>query len=342
MSSIGNVHAVRRHGTGCNRSRIFCVFSTNLLGAPFPRHRLLGVGVKEDVMNQLFSTLSARGRKLRATGLLLGGLAAASLCSSAQLSASGADVLSSERSVLVTAALDPAAVSDAAAPLEPGPSVPSSSSLPDAPLPHLHKLNAPPASPSQAQHIAPIYESTIPAGWHAQKQDLHDKEIMGIRDLYSFDSLGAIALSAGYAHITNGQPNYGVTSKAFGQRLGAAAARETSQNVFTEMVFAPLLHEDARYYVLGPSANPIKRLFYAGTRPLITRTDGGRSTVNGSLLAGYAVAAAITPAYYPQSNRNFHDVLATYGASIGGAALGDLVNEFADDVLQAFHLRRLP
>lgn len=214
--------------------------------------------------------------------------------------------------------------------------------LPDAPQPQLHRLTIPPAPPGTGQHVAPIYASTIPAGYRAQPLTVHDKVVLGARDLYSFESLAGIALSAGYSHITDGQPNYGVNSKAFAQRLGAAAARQISEGVFSEIVLAPLLHEDPRYYVMGPSANPVKRALYAITRPLLTKTDSGKTTVNAALLIGYAGATALTSTYYPQSNRNFHDGASTFGASIGGAALGDFVSEFSDDVLIALHLKRLP
>ena len=42
-------------------------------------------------------------------------------------------------------------------------------------------------------------------------------------------------------------------SGAFGERLGAAGIRDTTQGVFTDSVFAPLLHEDPRYYMAGQS-----------------------------------------------------------------------------------------
>lgn len=215
-------------------------------------------------------------------------------------------------------------------------------SLPEAPTPQLHRLDAPPPTGQQAQHVAPLYTTSIPAGYRALPLTARDKVVLGLRDSYSLESLAAIALSAGYSHITDGQPNFGVDSKAFAQRLGSSAARETSQNIFTESVMAPLLHEDPRYYVKGPAFNPVKRTIYAITRPLVTRTDGGNTSVNGALLIGYAGAAALTPLYYPQSNRNFHDVASTFGGSIGGAAIGDFVSEFADDVLTALHLKRLP
>ncbi len=166
--------------------------------------------------------------------------------------------------------------------------------------------------------------------------------LLGAEDLYSISNLVAVFASAGYSHVTNGQPNYGTDKGAFGERLGAAAIRETSQGIFTDMVFAPLLHEDSRYYVEGIKYNPFHRTLYAITRPLITRKDDGGNTVNGALLLGYAASAAITPAFYPQSNRNFHDTAATYAASIGGAALGFFVTEFTSDALYALHLRGKP
>ena len=215
--------------------------------------------------------------------------------------------------------------------------------LPDAPLPQIRKQSTPtPSEGPEALHIAKLHAKYIPEGWKAQPLGVRGKIVVGAADLYSIDNFLAIFASAGYAHISNGQPNYGSDKKAFGQRLGAAAIRETSQGVFTDMVFSPLLHEDPRYYQKGVGHSFVNRTWYAITRPLVTRTDGGRPTVNASLLLGYAGAAALTPTFYPQINRNFHDTAATYGGSIGGAALGFFVSEFSDDVLQAIHLKRAP
>jgi hypothetical protein len=193
---------------------------------------------------------------------------------------------------------------------------------------------------SQSMGTAPKHDKTIPTGWTAERLTARDKIIVGAKDLYSPENFLAIAVSAGYSHLTNGQPNYGVNSEAFAKRVGAAAVRETAQGVFTDMVFSPLLRQDPRYYVKGPQYGFFNRTMYAITRPLIGRTDGGRSTINASLLLGYAGAAALTPTFYPQMNRNFHDVASTYGGSIGGAALGFFVSEFSTDVLQAIHLKK--
>ena len=199
--------------------------------------------------------------------------------------------------------------------------------------------SVPANAPGQAR-VAPMYQGDIPAGWTAQPMSAHNKIVLGFRDLYSPLSLLAIVSSAGYEQALNGQPNYGVDKGAFGERLGAAAIRESSQTLFTEAVFAPMLHEDPRYYMEGPEHGLVHRTLYAITRPLITRTDCGHNTVNAALLLGYGAAAGISYAYYPTINQNGKDTLFTYGGSLGGAAIGFFVSEFAPQVLQAMHLEK--
>jgi len=188
-------------------------------------------------------------------------------------------------------------------------------------------------------HESARYSKYIPSGWTAQPITAHDKVILGLRDLYSPLDFLAMFASAGYAHVTNGEPNYGTDRGAFGERLGAAAIRETSQGLFTDTVFAPLLHQDPRYYIEGSQYNFFHRVLYAGTRPIITRNDSGKSAINASMLLGYAAASGLSYTYYPQINKNFHDTAATYGGSLGGAALGFLVSEFSDDLLKFVHLK---
>ena len=212
-------------------------------------------------------------------------------------------------------------------------------SLPDAPLPQPSPQASVAGNHQPAgDHVAGIHSEYIPAGWTAPRLTARDKVIAGLEDAYSWENLLAIPISASYEYGVNSEPNYS-PSDAFGKRLGAAAIRETSQTLFTESVLAPTFHEDARYYQLGVGHSFLSRTFYAVTRPLITRTDGGNKTINAALLGGYAGAAALTPLYYPSINRNFHDTASTFGGSIGGAALGDFVSEFADDVLTDLHLK---
>ena len=240
---------------------------------------------------------------------------------------------------VAAAQLEPGSSSISPADGEVSSSVRSETDLPEAPAPQRPSRNtSAESSGTQAQPVAPPYAEYIPAGWRAQPLTLRGKFLIGIRDTYSVEDFSAVLFSAGYEHLLDSEPNYGVDRTAFAKRVGAAAVRESSQSIFTDMVFAPLLHEDPRFYEEGRQYSIRHRTLYAITRPFVSRKDNGATTVNGALLLGYAASAALTPAFYPASNRNFHDTASTFGASIGGSAIGYLFNEFGDDVLAAAHL----
>ena len=192
----------------------------------------------------------------------------------------------------------------------------------------------PPASP----RVASPYDMTVAPGQVGPPQTRRDQVIAGIKDTVSPFTFGGEIISAGYSHIANGSPNYGTNAPAFGSRAGASFARGASQNIFSETILAPVLREDSRYYQLGSSVPFFSRLFYAGTRPLVTRTESGRHTPNISLLGGYLGAAYLTRTYNPVLNQSNSEVLKIYGTSLGGAAVGYVVTEFLPDTLSFLHL----
>ena len=186
--------------------------------------------------------------------------------------------------------------------------------------------------------VAPsVHDKYISPGQIAPKLTAGNKAFLGVKDAISpFSAVGWI-LSAGYEQASNGSPNYGTNSTAFAQRFGASVARDVSEGILSDSVMSPLFHEDPRYYVMGPSHNFFARAIYAATRPVMTRTDGGRQTINLGFLAGNLEGSALTNLYYPQVNRNAADTLRTFGGSLGGGALGFLASEFYDSVVSFLH-----
>jgi hypothetical protein len=174
----------------------------------------------------------------------------------------------------------------------------------------------------------------------AQPMTVREKVLGGMLSSVSLYSATGWLAAAGWEQLWNNSPNYGTDSGAFGQRLGAAALRGISEGVFSNSFFAPLFHEDPRYYVMGAGHPFFKRLVYSGTRAIITRTDSGHTTPNFSLLAGNAAGSALTIEYYPAKNTTFSEVAQTFGGSIGGSALGFVVDEFIVDVLIDLHLKK--
>jgi hypothetical protein len=196
---------------------------------------------------------------------------------------------------------------------------------------------APPGSrPKGTTHMKMV----INPGEVTQPMTVRQKVVNGFASQASLFSAAGWLAAAGWEQLLNSSPNYGTDSGAFGQRLGAAAIRGSSQGIFSHSLFAPLFHEDSRYYVMGPGHPFFKRLVYAGTRAIITRTDSGHTTPNFALLAGNAAGSALTIPYYPAQNTSFKEVAETFGGSIGGSALGFVVNEFIVDALIDLHLKK--
>jgi hypothetical protein len=192
----------------------------------------------------------------------------------------------------------------------------------------------------QQQRAAHHFDKVIQPGETAQHLTAADKVLLGFRENATLTAVGGWVLSATYEQIVNGSPNYGQTGKGYAQRLGAAAARNVSENVFSDSVIAPIMHEDPRYYRMGPGHNFIKRLVYSGTRGIITRTDGGRQTFNFANVGGDLAGSAVTQLYYPAGNRNFNQVMSTWGGSIGGDAVGYVLNEFLPSPFTTLHLKK--
>jgi hypothetical protein len=204
-----------------------------------------------------------------------------------------------------------------------------------------------PSARDDGSSVSPGVLAPLPAASHTQEMiqpgqdaptlNTGDKVLLGLRSAFSpFAAVGWLA-SAGYEQLLNGSPNYGTDRGAFGQRLGAAALRASSEDVFSESLFAPIFHEDPRYYRLGPSRSLPVRVLYAVTRPLVNRTDKGNNSVNFAFLAGNFAGAELTYAYYPQLNRSQTQILETFGGSIGGSALGYAIYELLGDFTKGFH-----
>ncbi len=140
-------------------------------------------------------------------------------------------------------------------------------------------------------------------------------------------------LAAAWEHLLNGNPKYGSDKAGFGERVGAAAIRQTSQAIFSDGVMPALLHQDPRYYRKG-SGKIVNRVLYSASRVLIIRTDSGKEAPNYSQIIGYAGASALTMTYYPAISATWHDTAEGYGISMMTSALGNQLHEFLPDVIK--------
>jgi hypothetical protein len=202
-----------------------------------------------------------------------------------------------------------------------------------------HRASSADPDPTRTQ-VTSRYDKYIDTQEIAPPLAPRDKVILSLRATVTPLQFLSIVSAAGWEHLENSSPNYGTNSEAFAQRVGAAALRRTSGLLLSDGVFAPLLHEDPRYYQLGPQHSVVARTTYAISRVFVTRKDDGGATPNLSLFFGNAATTALTNAYYPQSNRSFKQTAEDYGGSFGGAAFGLVVREFLDQALYGAHLKK--
>ncbi len=198
------------------------------------------------------------------------------------------------------------------------------------------RCTRPPADPDGAKQSR--YSKYIKPSEQAPELTATDKVVIGFRDSATgFSVLDWIAV-AGYEQARDSAPNYGTDGTAYLQRVGAAAARSTSKGIFTAAVFAPLFHEDPRYYKVGPSRGVAYRLLYAGSRIFVTKRDDGTSTVNRAALAGDLAGTALSQVYYPPQNRGFGVLARSYGIAIAGSMLTFSFDEFLTETLDFLHV----
>jgi hypothetical protein len=143
-----------------------------------------------------------------------------------------------------------------------------------------------------------------------------------------FPFIGFIAL------VNQGQdsdPGFGQGASGFGKRYGASFGDSTIGSFMTGAIFPSLLKQDPRYYQLVRGGFR-RRLVYSITRIVITRTDSGRNQFNGSELAGNFVAAGISNAYHPASDRSFKNTLSGWGNDTGWDMMANIAQEFWPDI----------
>ncbi len=143
-------------------------------------------------------------------------------------------------------------------------------------------------------------------------------------------------LGAAFSQAGNETPKYGVGSSAFGERFGAALADATTQNFFSAGLLAMALHQDPRYFRMGPRASIGKRVLYSLSRVLVAYQDSGRAAFNASGIGGMALGIAASNIYYPGGSRRGIVMLERVETSLFSDVTGNLMAEFWPDIHDKF------
>lgn len=197
-----------------------------------------------------------------------------------------------------------------------------------------------PATSDRILGMIPNYQTVSDP--HQNIVPLSVKQKFGLFAKETFDPFIAVSSAAGAAlsQADNDHPQYGQGSGPYAERFGAAVADVTTQNFFSDAVFASLLHEDPRYFRKGKEYRFWPRLGYALSRVVITRTDAGKSSFNYSGILGMTAGIALSNAYYPARSVNGTVDVTRVGTSLISAALSNILPEFWPDIREKFFRRK--
>jgi hypothetical protein len=155
-------------------------------------------------------------------------------------------------------------------------------------------------------------------------------------DYSSFIFLGLTTISA---EGINSHPVLGKGADGFYAYLWRGLLDKTDGTYLGAWLLPSLLHEDTRFYPLGPGHSIPTRVLYIISRQAVTRTYGGRQTPNIAGLGAKVLTQVISRYYYPTGATSF-GVLAT---KFGYSAMRDVgftsIREFYPDAA-AHYIRK--
>lgn len=152
-----------------------------------------------------------------------------------------------------------------------------------------------------------------------------------VRHTYAPSTFAGAAFDAGADRIENHNPEYAKGFAGMTQRYGIELATNETGVFFSSFLFPTLLKQDPRY-LRNPNLVFAKRVLYAMSRVLITRSDRGGQTFNASYLLGGAASQAINDLYVPGHRQGMQPILDRLTFDLVIDSGFNLVHEFWPDI----------
>jgi hypothetical protein len=141
---------------------------------------------------------------------------------------------------------------------------------------------------------------------------------------------------AGVNQATNSPEEWGHGWSGYGKRYAAAFADNTVCSLVTTGLMPSILKQDPRYYQ-GREKGFFRRVAYAASRSVVTKSRSGEPQFNLSEIGGTLVVANVSNLYYPASERNVPDTLQRWGMQAMWDTVANELKEFWPDIRKALH-----
>jgi hypothetical protein len=152
-------------------------------------------------------------------------------------------------------------------------------------------------------YVVPNFRA-VSADEHLPPQSVKEKFKTAMLDSLDYSSFIFVGAQAGVGQATNSYPEFGQGAKGYGRYYWHTLADAINENTWVEFIIPSVLHQDTRYYTLGKGEFG-KRVGYAFSRIVITRTDSGHKDFNYSEVLGAGAFSGVANLYYPSGERTF-------------------------------------
>lgn len=169
------------------------------------------------------------------------------------------------------------------------------------------------------------------------------KFAIAFKDSFDYPVYLTSAGFAGLYQLDDQNPSFGQGLKGYAKRLGSSYGDQAIGNVMTEGLVPALIHQDPRYFRLGPVRRKWYRTGYALRGVVTARNDNnGKWVFNYSEWVGNAAAVAISNVYYPNDTRDAADNTEKLMVQIATDAFSNVLKEFWPDIKQKYFHKKQP
>jgi len=175
-----------------------------------------------------------------------------------------------------------------------------------------------------------------------QQQGLSGKEKFQLFRKSSYSPLQFVTagFTAGYGQARNFDHACGQGAAGYGRRYGKALADAESGAFLKKFLMPYVLRQDPRYFPAPGTYGLRRRVGYAMTRVLFTRSDAGR-TINSSRILGSLASEAAANTCRAYGDRDLPATLQRTGSSLASDAGMNILREFWPDIRRkVFHRKR--
>lgn len=170
-----------------------------------------------------------------------------------------------------------------------------------------------------------------------------EKFAIAAKDTFDYPVYGIAAGFAGLYQMDNQNPSYGQGLKGYAKRFGSAYGDQAASNLLAEGVIPAVMHQDPRYFRLGPVRRKWYRTGYALRGVMTARNDNnGKWVFNYSEWVGNVAAVGISNLYYPNDTRDAADNTEKLMVQIATDAFSNVLKEFWPDIKQKYFHKKQP